>query len=460
MTTPDTLPQRLKAPVRDGMAWGCMMGFGENYISACGIFLRATATQIALLATIPAFVGSLFQLASVWSLRLFSSRKTPIRWSVRAVSLAWLCLGLLVAVAEPGNLAVWLFISLVCFYRAGENFLGPPWASLIGDLVPAESRGRFFGKRNRSIGLCTFLAVLGGGFLLDLCDRAYATGLGFCLIFLLACGSRVISGYWLSRYEDRPMAPRHDGYFSLWQFLRRSPRSNFARFVYFISWINCAVAISGPFFALYMLRDLGLSYVEFTLVSAATTVTQFLTLATWGRVSDQLGNKRILNVCGIGVGIVPLLWVFEWNLWFLFLIQVFGGFMWAGFNLAAANFVFDAVTPAKRARCAAYQSFVNAFFVLAGSLLGAYIVERLPPSYHLWGWEWVPHSPLFGIFIISGVVRLTAAFIILPLFSEVRSVPQVGRRDLLFRITGFRPFGGSTFTVVSESPRKSRPAPK
>src|SRR5690606_13056435 len=135
--------------------------------------------------------------------------------------------------------------------------------------------------------------------------------------------------------------------------------SNFARFVYFVSLINFGVNIATPFFAVYMLRDLQFSYMEYTIVTATNTVTQFLTMQYWGQISDQFGNKKILNVCGYGVAFSPILWLFGDAMWYLLLIQVFAGLVWAGFNLAAANFMFDAVTPPKRARCAAYQAMVN-----------------------------------------------------------------------------------------------------
>ena len=48
----------LRHSVRDGMAYSVQVGAGETYFSAFALFLRATAPQIALLATLPPLLAS------------------------------------------------------------------------------------------------------------------------------------------------------------------------------------------------------------------------------------------------------------------------------------------------------------------------------------------------------------------------------------------------------------------
>jgi MFS family permease len=198
-----------------------------------------------------------------------------------------------------------------------------------------------------------------------------------------------------------------------------------------------------------MLRELQLSYVEFTAVTAASTITQFLAFSHWGALTDRFGNKKILNICGWGIGIVPILWIFSHDLWYLMVIQVYGGFVWAGFTLAAGNFMFDAVSPPKRARCAAYQGLVNGVFVFAGSILGGLVAGHLPPSFRILGWSWTPESTLLFIFLISGIMRLVTAALALRHFREVRAVEQVSHQKLIFTITQLKPIAGATFDLIT-----------
>ena len=129
------------------------------------------------------------------------------------------------------------------------------------------------------------------------------------------------------------------------------------------------------------------------------------------------------------------------------MVQIYAGFFWAGYNLAASNFLFDSVAPAKRARCSAYQSLVSASLVLCGSLAGGYSANHLD----LWlaGKSWAPASSLPVIFLFSGLIRLAAASAFLPRFKEVREVPRVGKREYLYRVLNLKPLSGSTLSLVT-----------
>jgi MFS family permease len=348
-----------------------------------------------------------------------------------------------------GSAPVMALLGLLLLYHGANGALVPVWNSLIGDLVPADIRGRFFGNRNRLTGMSTFLGVILAGATLNLFERSGRLEVGFMLIFAAAFCAKMISVFWLTRYEDPPAQFSPDQVFSFRQFLRRSPHSNFAKFVFFVAAINLGVAFSAPYFALYMLRDLGFSYLEFTAVTGTAVITQFLTFRYWGELADRFGTKKILNLCGLGVSLVPALWLFSSHIAYLIVIQVYGGAVWAGFSLAAGNFIFDAVTPPKRARCVAYYGLVNGVFVFAGSTLGGLIAGHLPTTYHLGPWTWTPLFTLPVIFLISGCMRLLAAAIFLPRFREVRPVEPIGHRELIFRVSHLRPIAGATFSLLT-----------
>jgi MFS family permease len=325
----------------------------------------------------------------------------------------------------------------------------PIWNSLIGDLVPERIRGRFFGHRNMVTGMSTFVALLLAGGVLHFFDKAGMAEAGYLVCFVVAFLARANSMRWLSRYKDPEFRIAPEEVFTFRQFLRRSPHSNFAKFVFFVGVVNFGVYFAGPYFALYMLRDLRFTYVEYTLVTAAASITQFLTFRYWGGLSDRFGNKKILNLCGWGIVFVPMLWLFSSNILYLMLIQIYAGFVWSGFLLASSNFIFDAVTPGKRARCVAYQGLVNGSFVLTGSLAGGYAAEHLPTVFSLGPLTWKPPFTLSVVFLISGLIRLAAAAVLLREFREVRTVEPVRHRDLLLRTGPARPAAGSARRLLA-----------
>lgn len=439
----------LTASVRDGVSHAVMMGAGETYLGAFGIFLQATTLQVGLLATLPQLFGAVMQWVSAQALDRLRNRRFVLVAGATFQALLWFPVAMLPFYFGRGETPVFWLAFLLLLYHGTGNFLAPVWNSLIGDLVPPAARGRFFGNRNRLTGMSTFVALLSGGIVLSLSQHSGNERFGFMIIFAAALLARLISAHWLSRYENPELAFSPDQVFTFRQFIRRSPQSNFAKFVFFVSAINFGVAFSAPYFALYMLRDLRFTYVQFTAVTAVAVIAQFLTFRYWGELSDQFGNKKILNLCGIGVGILPLLWLFSSSFPYLAAIQVFSGLMWAGFSLATANFIFDAVTPPKRARCVAYYGLVNGFCVFAGSMAGGFAAGHLPETFFLWGWAWRPASSLPAIFLISGVVRLFASGLFLRKFKEVRPVEPICNRDLIFRVSHLKPIAGATFSLFT-----------
>lgn len=446
----------LRASIRDGMFYALMVGAGESYLPAFGIFLMGSALQIGLLTTLPPVIGALFQIIGVLILDSARHRRAFISQSAFIHGLIWIPIALLPFVFGLGENAVWALIFLVICYHALLGFGIPIWNSLIGDLVPIRVRGEFFGYRNKLCGSMTFAALVISGFLLDFARGNLIPAYGYLFLFLLSSWCRLRSSYWLTKYDDPEYQQSPDQQFTLWDFIRVLRRSNFARFVLFVAAMSFAVNFSGPYFSIYMLRDLKFSYTQFMAITAMNICAQFLTIQRWGAFSDKFGNKKILTISAFGVASCPLIWLFTDNFWIIFFLHIFCGFVWAGFNLAAANFMFDAVTPPKRGRCSAYQAFLTTVFVLVGSLAGGYTATHFSSPIDFHALVGLPQSPYPFIFALSAILRLLVAIIFLKAFREVREVEHIGHRELIFRIIHVRPISGATFNVVSSFLKRDR----
>ncbi|MFN8392222.1 MAG: MFS transporter [Bdellovibrionota bacterium] len=439
------------------MAQAAAAGGAETYFGAFGIFLNASAIQIGLLAALPPFFGSLCQLFSLTFLEVLKSRKFLIVAAARLQAIVLPLIAILPFLVNDTKDAVPFLIIFVLFYQGAFGLTMPLWNSLIGDLIPAELRGRFFGYRNQRAGITSFLAILIAGGLLNRFAEWGIVSWGYVIVFLLACACRLYSAHWVSQYRDPPFESPAESYFSLWQFFTRPRYSNFARFVFFFSFIHMGAAFSAPYFAVYMLRDLHFTYWKFTLLTAVATVTQILTLRNWGKLADSFGSKKILTLCSFGVAINPILWIFSAEPWYLVGVQTFSGIVWAGFNLASSTFLFDAVTAPMRARCAAYQAFVQGAFVLVGSIAGGFVAEVAPTSIPLLGWSWHPASPFLIIFLLSGLLRLSAAMAFHRRFKEVRDVKPTKSIGLLFHLFPIASFAEGKyrwFPVTLKQPAK------
>lgn len=438
----------LRHSVRDGVAYSVMSGGGETYVSAFALFLRATAPQIGLLATLPPLLASLAQLLAVWlGARLL--RRLPV--ILAGASLQTLALPPLVILPliYPDQ-AVYILVACVTVYYAGANLAAPLWISLMGDLVPERKRGRFFGRRTRLATMTAFVSLVTSGLVLDQFDTAGWTAFGFLAIFAVAAVARGVSVYHLSRMHE-PM----EAYVAQPQpaqriTLRLLRQSHAWRFTLFLAAMQGAVAVAAPFFSVYMLRDLHFSYLQFMANTGMAVLVQFLTLNTWGRISDVFGNRLILVTTGSLIPALPLLWLGSSSFWYLLGIQVISGFAWAGFSLSSGNFLYDLVPAHRRARYMALHNIFVATLVFAGGMLGALLSHTLPNDLTLFDYHIAWGSILLGVFACSSLLRILVALTFLPRLEEVRKPRRsMSPRQLVFRVTRFNAFSGLIYEVVS-----------
>lgn len=451
--------ESLRASIREGAGNAVMLGAGETYLGPYGIFIGGSALQIGTLASLPALLGAVSQALGVSLLENFRNRRSIIVCSALVHAFMWIPIMLLPLALGSGTSTVSVLIALVAVYFIFANLGVPSWSSLIGDLVPADSRGRFFGFRSKISGISTFSATLLAGLILQTSTYLPNPIIPFAVIFSFAFMARLYSIFWLRRYANPPYSGKASDRFSFFQFLRRSPHSNFAKFVYFVSFMNFSIHFAAPYYAVYMFRELHMSFMQFTIISAASVVSQSLTLQHWGKLTDQFGNKVILNFCSIGIAIAPLFWLLSSDIFYLVMIQFYGGFVWAGFNLSSSNFMFDAVTPPKRARCAAFQAIITGIFIFLGALVGGQVLTNFGDALATNHWFRASTSPILFVFLFSAILRSCVSILFLRLFREVREVEAIKHRDLIFRVIHVRPIAGATFAFIT-SPLKRKKASK
>ena len=428
----------LEYSIKDGTAFSVMTGFGEQYFSPFAIELGAGNTEIGLLASVPQFAASIFQLWTSKTTAFFKSRKKTILIFVMLQALTWIPLALIAFYAPIHG--VYLLIALVCLYFIFGQFAGPAWNSLIGDLVNEDSRGRFFGMRNRITGTSAFISLLIAGYALSVFSKVDIF-YGYALIFAVAFVARLVSWHYLNKTEDPPTIPERLGGFSYAGYLKRLRKTNYGRFALYFALMNFSVNVAAPFFTVYMLRDLGMSYLDYTLITASSALTSFLAMAYWGPIADRFGNKKILSFSGITLTLVPLFWLFSADVAYLILAQLVSGFFWAGFNLSSLNFVYDNVKPAKRTRVFAYHNVLTGTSIFLGALTGSMLAATLTTPA-------VFSSSLQTLFLISGLMRAAASLFFLPRIREKRDVEYITSRDFFIKYGGTGPIMGLTYGTV------------
>jgi MFS family permease len=217
--------------------------------------------------------------------------------------------------------------------------------------------------------------------------------------------------------------------------------------------MNAAVGISAPFFTVYMLRDLKLSYLEFTALSGASVIAQYLMLSTWGRLADVYGNRLILIVTSVSLPVIPLLWLLSDNFWWLLVFQALSGLSWSGFTLSSGNLLYELVPRTRRAAYVAFHNVGTAAGVFAGAMLGASLEIWLPPRRVLFGASGVLSNLLY-LFALSGLTRAILATLLARRVREFRKPRRtLSAPALVMRVTGFNAMLGLIYDFIGRTPQ-------
>lgn len=429
------IEQTKKISTKEAAAYSLMDGFGFRYISPYALAVGATNTQIGLLSSLPSLFGNLSQLLTYKAMKIWS-RKKIVFIAVLLQALMWLAIiaaGSLYFIFNiknqfPGYSVIIIYTLLILMGAFG----GPAWVSWMKDIVKKDS-GKYFGNRSRiatSISLCcTFIA----GFILDY-FKGTKIFIGFIIIFFLSFIGRSFSAYYTTKQYEPKIIIEDKFYFSLKDFIKRMHKNNFGKFVIYFSLVSFAVNISAPFLAVYMLKELQFSYTYFMAVTLASVLTTLIFVGLWGKFADRYGNLKVMQITGALIPLMPFLWLisaiidYKPLIWiFLLLVESFSGMVWAGFNLSAGNFIYDAVTRQRIGLCTSYFNIINGLGVLIGAMLGGWISSQ--------NFVFLGLKPILFIFLLGATLRITVYLTMNKRIKEVREIENFSVRHHIKEVT-------------------------
>jgi MFS family permease len=405
----------------------------DTYVTPFAVAINSSNVVIGLLTSISGLLGPISQ----WfSSRLIEnhSRKKIVVASLLYECLMWIPIMATAFLFYKGIITSLLplcFLLLFSMYVVIANVAGPAWFSWVGDLVDDAYRGKWFAKRNFILGIVGLVSTLLAAFFLDFFKSRNMIMFGFITLFFLGMTARLIAREYFKRSYEPKLVLEQSYYFSFWDFVKKAPFNNFGRYTIFRAVINFSVAIAGPFFAVYMLRDLQFSYVTFTLVTISQAFFGLMVMKKWGRFADKYGNYTVMKLTLIFISIYPLLWLVPSPpLWYLlFGTELVGGIAWAGFNLAGSNYIFDCVTPPRRGIAVSYFNMLNGIGVFLGAGLGAILVGTLDITFM---------NILLFVFVVSGVARLVGGLVLIPHIREVRPTEKFDSSHALRNLVPFK----------------------
>lgn len=432
------LRRALRLSVADGCFWALMVGLAESYFIAIAVFLGATPPQLGLVVALPLALGGLGPLTTIALLR-WRPRRRPL--AVTAVAVQVLVLAALAFQLRRCTLDLPELIAGICLYQMTGQGAGTAWASWYGDVVAAETRGRWFSYRNRFIYLSTCVGLVTGGMIMHRLAPGGVTAAGsasaFAVLLGMAAVFRVVSaGLLLASPEPqfRGLLPRRQAVRAA-----RTRQGGMAlRIIMLGALLHFTVYWSSPFFAPFMLEQLHFTYVQYMAASLCAILAKMAASLPWGRLIDRQGARGVYLFCMICVGLVPLPWLLVDGLGLVIFAQLLSGVSWSGYEVGYLSLLLENSRSRERPYLFAMQSLANGWMQLAGAMMASLVILPRVGGYR----------HMFALSALGRLlVALSAPFVLAGLERGSRAaLSQVG-----WRVFGLRTHGGFSVRPVLPS---------
>ncbi len=309
--------------IQEGSLWAFMNTLtlpAGIVTTAFALYLKADALFIGLMSALP-LLAAIFQLWTPQILNRLRSRKLVclVTLGIARILLLPLALVGLAAVLWPGQSQLWLILFLLILtVSAGFTAIGgTAWLSWATSMVPTEQRATYFSRRNTYIGVIGLGVALLTGFFLDHWSIAREDGPGFQtnpgaypVLFLIGAVFGIATIFTLSRTPDTvmPGGTRRPAFseslLATWKNLK------LRRYLIFRTAWLFGVGIVTPYYAVYMLQNLNISFTEIFLLQNIGALSMLIATPWWGKIIEKYGCSRVLFWTSGFKSIYVVLWAF------------------------------------------------------------------------------------------------------------------------------------------------------
>ncbi|MBI2543614.1 MAG: MFS transporter [Candidatus Aenigmarchaeota archaeon] len=444
--------ESLDYSIADGIAWSIFFSVTSGvFLIGFALYLGATPFQIGVLSSLP-FFANVFQIIGAYFLETGGNKKLITIIGATFNRLIWILVILTPFFIFPAESAIWMVILMYGLSNISAAIAGVAWLSWMSHLVPKNIMGRYFSKRQLFVGVVGVVVGLLGGLFMDYWTLNYSSPLyGFVILFSISVAIGLFSILFLGRVREIPVF-EEKATFSKFMMLVKKPYEeiNFRKLIRFgILW-SFALGIAGPFFTVYMLDTLGLSYVLITALNTLFIVSGIMALNAWGRIVDRYGAKPVLAICALIISLYPFFFILttKSNFYLLFPVNIFVGMAAAGVEFSTGQLLLRTSPQTNKpiffSSFAATTGLAFAVATIIGGILAS-VFQGLTYSIPL-----ITLSGLHFLFLIGFVLRLWSNSMVQdiedPESGQVKDVlSDLKQQKIMFAFAGF--YNISQFSV-------------
>lgn len=384
----------LKCFVREGLAAEAMATFtGGTFLVAMAVLLQASNFQIGLLAALPALTN-VFQLLSVWLVQKYRNRRAISVVCSFLARVPLFIIGLL-PLAFSVATSVNVILIVLFFHYFFASISGASWNSWFKDLVPEKILGSYTSGRSRLIQILNVTLSLAAAMFIDNIKSHFPQYelSAYSVMFVMGGIVGMFSVFFLSKTPEPKTTLEDEKLLVL--FTKPLKDINFRKLLNFHSFYAFATSLALPFFVVYMMKTIGLSFAWIIALGLLAKSGSIFSIKFWGKFSDKYSNKTIIRICAPTFITCILSWTLVgmtpnkgFSIFLLIIIHIVSGISAAGIDLAISNL---AVKLAPKNEAIAYISVRNiivAVFSAAAPMAGGLLADFFATHHLTWSIQW------------------------------------------------------------------------
>jgi MFS family permease len=401
--------------ILEGVSARVIFGFTTGaFLTGYLKFLGADDDICGRIAAIPTLAGTI-QFFSPLLLEKLNRRKTIITISN---FLHRLLLVLLIFIPLlPVSMEMRLYITGGLYFISNlmVHAVNPATTTLMISIVPQRMRGRFFSIRERYlIFISSVVNVVIGG-ILDRFELQGNTYEGYIVMFAVAFVAMILNlvGYLMIKEPPLPATQNKISFKKLFTLPLKEQRFR-KIIVLFFMW-GLSLNFSSPFFSVYMVSKLRLSYTFITVSGLLNALTYVITVSIWGKIADR---KSFTYTAMLSIGLLGLThasWFFVSKGSFLIyplviLLQMLSGLSWAGINISLYNIPYEYTPDESRTVYLGFNAALSGLVGFAASMVASYMVGLM--SDYKGNFIGLTVTQFQLIFLISGLLIIATSALI------------------------------------------------
>jgi MFS family permease len=261
---------------------------------------------------------------------------------------------------------------------AWDSLTLPALFAVVGDSLPRERRATGFGLLSILRRIPTMIAPPLGGLLIARTGLFAGMQIGLALTIGVAL---VAAGIVWILYQDRPadttmpVSPPALGFVAMW----RSMDGRLKQLLVADILSRWAEGIAAGFVVLYVINELGLSYVEFGMLMTVQRVTNIVLYVPLAALSDRMNRKPFVLLTFAFFALFPLVLVHVSGFAGAVFAFVVAG-MWEVGEPARKALIVDLANPDARGRAIGIYYLARNLSVFPAGLVGGFLWARLGPT--------------------------------------------------------------------------------